>query len=601
MKKNTKIRMIAILCLGLALIFTGIKAGEEFEHIREQQAHTESPDAAPALSADEEFSSYLDDLFRQEVTASTIDLHYTLKNPENYGITEYPISFGAIGEEEDLQDVALLENVNAILKKTDKSALSDKLKLTYDILQDHVNVVLSGQELSLYEEPLRPTTGLQAELPVILAEYSFYREQDIKDYLALLNELPNFFNQILDFEQKKSEAGLFMPSFGAEDIISQCGNFIANKEDNYLLDTFRDKLSLLPELSEEQRNAYIEQNHAAVLEKVIPTYENLMQGISALKDNGKNDRGLSAFDKGKDFYALLVRLYTGSDWSIDEMKQRTEQQRAQDMADAAKLLLKNPTLMEQASTYAFSQTEPTVILEDLQEKTKADFPAPPDTAFTIKYVHPSLEEFMAPAFYLAVPLDDISQNSIYINDSSHYTKMKLYTTLAHEGYPGHLYQNIMERSADLPLIRSLLGTQGYSEGWATYVEMLSYSYANIDKDLAQILELDQSALLSLYATADMGIHWDGWDLAKTKEFFKKYQITDSTTVTSIYHTLVEEPGHYLKYYIGYLGFLDLKVYAKEKFGADYSDYKFHKALMDMGPAQFSILREYLPSYWPKAD
>ena len=149
---------------------------------------------------------------------------------------------------------------------------------------------------------------------------------------------------------------------------------------------------------------------------------------------------------------------------------------------------------------------------------------PPEVGFTIKSVHPSLEEYTAPAFYLTPPLDDISQNCIYINQSKGDTKLKLYTTLAHEGFPGHLYQNVMERSSGLSSIRSLFGSSGYAEGWATYVEMQSFYYADVDPKVAAYLQKNQAALLSLYATADMGIHKDGWTLRDTVDFFASYQI-----------------------------------------------------------------------------
>ena len=305
--------------------------------------------------------------------------------------------------------------------------------------------------------------------------------------------------------------------------------------------------------------------------------------------------------KGKEYYEYLVKAYTGSDKTVSEMQQATVNQRAKDMSDAARLIAEQPDLLTQTSTYAFDLKDPVAILQELQQKMQQDFPTPPDTSFTVKYVHASLEEYMAPAFYLAVPIDDISQNAIYINGANNYQKLKLYTTLAHEGYPGHLYQNIMERSQDFPAIRSLLGTSGYSEGWATYVEMITYSYADIDPKLAALFQKDQSALLSLYATADMGIHYDGWSLADMIDFFGIYQITDKEVLTGIYQLIVEEPAHYLKYYIGYLEFLELKDYAMDIFGEDYSDYQFHEAIMKMGPAQFSVLKKYLPEYYESEE
>ena len=159
-----------------------------------------------------------------------------------------------------------------------------------------------------------------------------------------------------------------------------------------------------------------------------------------------------------------------------------------------------------------------------------DFPAPPDVSYSIKDVHPSLEEYTAPAFYLTPPIDDVSQNCIYINRAKGDKKMQLYTTLAHEGFPGHLYQNVMERSCGLEPIRSLFGSSGYAEGWATYVEMQSFYYADVDRDVAAFLQKKQSAILSLYATADLGIHYDGWSLRDTIDFFGKYKITNKAAI-----------------------------------------------------------------------
>ncbi len=597
MKKRKLLRLATLLCFSLALVVTGLGVNNYLkQHPAGISGHGSSTE-----EHQKEFDTYLEELFTQEVTASTINLHYTLKNPENFGITDYVVTYGDISESSYQQSFFALENMRKVLDSFDKRKLDLSGRLIYDSLYEQTELELSAGEMYLYQEMLRPSTGVQAELPVLMAEYAFYDEKDVLDYLALLNQTKGYFRQILLFQMEKANHGLFMPQFAAEDIISQCKNFIADKENNYLLDTFADKIDAMTELNEEQKQAYKEQNRQAVTESVIPAYEMMIQGLEKLKTSGKNQQGLCHLPKGKEYYEYLVKAYTGSDRSLPIMQEATKEKRARDMSEAAKLLSEEPDLLAQAASYAFSQQDPTAILKELQEKMQQDFPAPPDINFTVKYVHPSLEEFMAPAFYLAVPIDDISQNSIYINGSNHYQKLKLYTTLAHEGYPGHLYQNVMERSQEFPAIRSLLGTSGYSEGWATYVEMIAYQYADMDAKLAQLLQKDQSALLSLYATADMGIHYDGWSLEEMKSFFGEYQITNEEVLTDIYQLIVEEPAHYLKYYIGYLEFLDLKAYAEELYGKDYSDYRFHEALMKMGPARFSILKEYLPEYYKKAE
>lgn len=596
MKNNKYLRAAALLCICMVLMFTGIKAREFFEENRTDV----SINVKESISVQEKFDQYLNDLFCQEVAASTINLHYTLKNPEEYGITKYTVSYGTISDESQNKAVAVLENIKAALNKIDPDKLDRNYQMTYDILTSYVEHELHGANYYLYQEMLRPSTGTQAEIPVLMAEYTFYDEQDVQDYLELLNQMPAYFGQILNFEKQKAEAGLFMSDYAADDIILQCENFISDKENNYLLDTFNDKLAVMEAISAEQKAVYQEENKSAVLDKVIPAYENLINGMQSLKGQGKNQAGLFHFEQGREYYEYLVKAYTGSDMSVEEMKKKTKEQRAEDMSNAAKLIGENPELLVQCTTYTFEEKEPDIILEELQEKMVNDFPTPPDTSFAIKYVHPSLEKYLAPAFYLTVPIDDISRNAIYINGSSNYQKIKLYTTLAHEGFPGHLYQNIMERSQNFPAIRSLLGTSGYAEGWATYVEMISYYYADIDEPLAALLQRDQSALLSLYATADIGIHYDGWGLDETKDFFAEYQITNEEAVTDIFHLIVEEPAHYLKYYIGYLEFLNLKEYTKKTYGEEYSDYKFHEALLKMGPGWFPVLKKYITQYYNNA-
>lgn len=543
------------------------------------------------------FSNYLDQVFRSEITSSTLNMHYTLAHPENYGVNEYPITYGTISSNEGTETSAILENWEYNLNNFDKEGLSTSQQMTYDIMMDFIQEEEPAAKYTLYREILKPTTGIQSQLPVLMAEYTFYDEQDVKDYLELLSCVPDYFLKIVDFEKKKAQKGMFMSSFAAEDIIVQCRNFTAEPENNYMLSTFEDRIDTMEAISPEVAEDYKMQNRQLVTEQIIPSYHNLADEIELLKDTGKNSQGLCYLEDGKDYYTYLVSYTTGSDMPVKKMQKQTEAQRQEDLTGLARLLKENPDITQKCANYSIGTEEPSLILQDLQIKMQQDFPAPPDTSFTIKSVHPSLEAYTAPAFYLTPPIDDISQNSIYINGSKNYTKIQLYTTLAHEGFPGHLYQNIMERSCGLEPIRSLFGSSGYAEGWATYVEMQSYYYADIEKDMAAFLQKNQSALLSLYATADMGIHYDGWSLADTIDFFGKYQITDKGVITQIYQLIVEEPAHYLKYYIGYLEFLNLKEYAMETYGEEYSNYKFHQALMKMGNAPFSILKEYLPQYW----
>ena len=545
----------------------------------------------------EEFSAYLNQIFRSEVTGSTLNMHYNLAHPENYGITDYKVTYGNVSAGRDTEAAAVLENWKKNLKRFRKKDLPVSQQMAYDILEDYILQELPAGKFSLYQEILKPSTGFQSQLPVLLAEYKFYDEKDVQDYLELMAETPALFRKIMDLERIKAEKGLFMADFAVDDVVAQCRSFIQDPANNYLLSTFDDRVDEAGFLTPEQAEQYKQVNRQIVTGEMVPAYQRLAEELSALKGSGKNSGGLCGLKGGREYYEYLVKDTTGSGMSVEEMQAQTEAQRKQDLAELAQIAKNHPDIGQKCVNYQLPTEERELILKDLQGKMQQDFPSPPEVSFQVKEVHPSLEEYTAPAFYLTPPIDDVSQNCIYINKSKGDEKIQLYTTLAHEGFPGHLYQNVMERSCGLEPIRSLFGSSGYVEGWATYVEMQSYYYADVEQDVSAFLQKNQSALLSLYATADMGIHHDGWTLRDTIDFFAAYQIADKATIQQIYQLIVEEPAHYLKYYIGYLEFLNLKEYAKEKFKEDYSDYKFHAALMKMGNAPFYILKEYLPEYY----
>lgn len=542
------------------------------------------------------FDCFCTDLFRESITSNTINLHYTLANPASYGIKDYKVSLGSIGKKSHERSLLELENANHILSGFSREQLSVPEQMTYDVLSDFINAELSGSAYYYYDEPLRSSTGTQAELPILLAEYTFRNKKDVTDYLELLSGLDTYFEGICTFEQEKSEAGLFMSGFAAKNIIAQCEQFLNSKDDHYLVNTFATRIDAAGFLTSEQKDAYKAKNSQIFTEHVLPAYEHLKNCMNELSGTGNNEKGLCHLPDGKNYYTLVIRSCTGTSDSIPELEALVKNRRDSDLSGIGALLKKNPSLAVASESYDLSDSDPTAILNHLKDVITEDFPAPVETTFTVKYVDDALSDYLAPAFYLTAPIDDISQNCIYINPKSNYTKMKLFTTLAHEGYPGHLYQTVMTSTYGIPTVRSILNYPGYTEGWATYVEMQSYHYAGLDEDLATLLQLNQSAILSLYSTADFGIHYEGWSPDDTRDFFAKYGFTDPSTIQEIYELIVEEPGHYQKYYIGYLKFLQLQEQARSILKDDYSNARFHEAILRMGPAPFPILEKYLPVY-----
>ena len=539
-----------------------------------------------AESSDRQFRTFTRSLFQTEVSANTISLHYTLRSPSDYGIADIPATYGSLSSD-SVAAKASVRNVLSSLQEFDPDTLSSKNALTFKILDTYLKNASTGTDYLLYQEPLGPVSGIHTQLPVLLSEYSFYDTQDVETYLALLKETPSYFDSVIRFEQKKAASGLFMPDYQADSVLDTCQSFIDMGKENYLVSTFNERIASLDLLPENKKDSFQKENMKLVTEEIYPAYQNLITAIKSLKGKGMNEQGLSHFPYGKKYYEYLVRQTTGCNESISRLRLMTRAQILEDLSAMQKVLFPADAALTQASV--LEQTSPDSMLDDLRSKITDTFPEIPDVDFQVKYVPESMQDYLSPAFYMIPAIDNLTENVIYINNGQTASGLNLYTTLAHEGYPGHLYQTVYFSASEPDPIRSILDFGGYVEGWATYAEMMSYYLAPLPKTEASLLQKNSSVILGLYALADMGIHYDGWSVTDTVRFFSDYGINDPNAVQSVYKLIIGSPANYLKYYIGYLKFYELKKEMADALGNQFSQKEFHRAVLDVGPAPFEIV------------
>ena len=539
-----------------------------------------------AESSDRQFRTFTRSLFQTEVSANTISLHYTLRSPSDYGIANIPATYGSLSSD-SVAAKASVRNVLSSLQEFDPDTLSSENALTFKILDTYLKNASTGTDYLLYQEPLGPVSGIHTQLPVLLSEYSFYDTQDVETYLALLKETPSYFDSVIRFEQKKAASGLFMPDYQADSVLDTCQSFIDMGKENYLVSTFNERIASLDLLPENKKDSFQKENMKLVTEEIYPAYQNLITAIKSLKGKGMNEQGLSHFPYGKKYYEYLVRQTTGCNESISRLRLMTRAQILEDLSAMQKVLFPADAALTQASV--LEQTSPDSMLDDLRSKITDTFPEIPDVDFQVKYVPESMQDYLSPAFYMIPAIDNLTENVIYINNGQTASGLNLYTTLAHEGYPGHLYQTVYFSASKPDPIRSILDFGGYVEGWATYAEMMSYYLAPLPKTEASLLQKNSSVILGLYALADMGIHYDGWSVTDTVRFFSDYGINDPNAVQSVYKLIIGSPANYLKYYIGYLKFYELKKEMADALGNQFSQKEFHRAVLDVGPAPFEIV------------
>lgn len=589
--------------------------------------------------ADAEFESFTEEFFLNELQTNPIHFHYSVDDPTTYRIDESALRMPVYRAGEAANDIYALSLLSEQLKKYENRKLSDNNRYLCRLMQTYIDTLSRTAAHPYFSEPLSPSSGAPAELPILLAEYRIDTVSDIELYLSILTQIPEYFDGLIVYEREKAAAGLFMSDLTVDKVIRQCTSLMnpeqLNNNTHFLEVTFNTRLQELIRqnlLTEEEAAAYQSENNRLLTTVVAPAYDRLADELTLLRGSGEDICGLAHRPGGREYYEALLRLQTGSCRNIDEIKRLLYNDLSSNYNALGHLLASDDTIRDRLTQDAslLPEMSPEDILTRLQSAIQQDYPAIPadtgDSAIecTVKYVDDSLESYTAPAFYMTPPIDNVLNNTIYINALDTPDELSLFTTLAHEGYPGHLYQTVYSQrfrsqSGTTPLT-NVLYYGGYVEGWAVYAEMSSYDYA---AELAGkshpeaagyylACRLDRQIQLCLYSLLDIAIHYDGASYEDVQKIFASFGSLDDATIAAIYAYIAEEPCNYPKYYLGYLEILELKKQAavvwynaRQTDGARHKTingsvmndheflYYFHRFLLENGPADFGTLSELL--------
>lgn len=539
-----------------------------------------------------EFAKLTGRMFKDYLSGNTVNMHSMVLSPKDFGITDYQVTLGDFSPEGFKTTNNELCRSLQELNQIDYDSLNEGEKLTYRIIKTKLADSLQYCDYYLLDEYLSAGDGQQQLLPVYLAEYSFNSEKDIQDYLQILRMSREFFSGLLEFERLKAESGTFMNEFQADNVISQCKEFIKDKENHYLVTTFNDRIRKLDYLTEDEKDSYIRLNKDHLEQYYFPSYEDIASSMEELKKSSKNLGGLCNYENGKIYYEGLVRTKTGSSKSISDIQAILENALASDTIKLHEIYSSNPDIENRLKDFSDKYKDIGSTVKNLYKDISGHFPEPAVSSsdVTIHSVPDSMEKYEAPAYYLSPPIDCLTKNAIYINGLNYDGKSvsELIPVLAHEGFPGHLYQTTYFRNTKPDNIRLIQSFPGYAEGWGTYAELYSYYLTGLDETAAEYNARYTSLALELYSLIDIYVNYNGWTLAKLIEYGSSWGLDDSAAI-KIYHAVIESPCSYLQYSVGYLEILNLKDEAMMRLGDSFSIKDFHKFILDTGPAQFEII------------
>ena len=551
------------------------------------------------FAAEEQFQEMIHNLFYDTVTSSGLTMHSMLTDPEAYGITEYPETLGDYSIQALQDNYAELREDYEKLLSIDRSALSPELQTDYDILLEYMETEQEGEKFLLYDHPFSAISGVQVELPIVLAEYSFRTPEDAEHYLALLSSIDEYYDQLLKYVQAQKEAGIFLSDQTISDVLDSCQSYLDAPETGMMAETFLSRLDSLTELSQEDREALISRNEEILKNDFTAAYVTLTEGLEDMKGHAESPSGASSLPNGTEYYEYLLKSSTYTSYRNPKaLKDAIAGRMLDELDHAQELMSQDPELIHDLYQFDFSIQDPEDALTDLQTKLLTDFPEVPAYAYEVRTLPEALEPYTSPAFYLSPPIDTQNENFIYINQSSVAARNDIYTVMAHEGYPGHLYQCNYFNTVNHSLLRSLMSFSCYVEGWATYVQYLAYQWDDqIHPELAELLAINESAYLALYALVDYQVNYEGMTVEELGEFLHElFRISNPEAADSLYQIVCEDPANYMKYYVGYLEISEMREKAEEVLGNDFDAKAFHTFLLDFGPAPFSLIWKHFDEW-----
>lgn len=552
------------------------------------------------------FEAFAKDLFVEEVSANSLDLHFTLRDYEAYGIERPVPSLLGEGVDEDYYADKLAE-----LLTFDCDALSRENQIAYLTLKQDFEASEAANDLTYTGTNFNPSSGLHTNLITVFTEYEFTCAEDVEDYLVYLSEVPEVFDLLVEDERSLVEQGYGLSDATLDFVIEQCEDVYGNGTDSPILSVNNEKIAELG-LSASDTEDYQNRNKEAIVGTFLPAYRDLIEELKAFKGKGTNDLGLSNYGEGgKDYYAYLLKSTVGYAGSVDDLFQGLQNELTDIYNELIDTLYASDVAFTAYETWMKwyydgngplpQPTDPIGVLDYFAEEVEQLFPSIGETTYSVKYVPEELQSSYANvlAYYLIPPIDDYLHGSITVNQNSGGTPAQLLMTLAHEGYPGHLYQNVYFGNSDPLPIRQLYSYSCYTEGWAVYSEceaLRLYPFGGYSNYVYRFSKMDTYINYILSVLVEIGVHYYSWTVEDVASFLTSNGMVPDTA-EEFTQSIAMMPGVYISYGVGIYMMSSLRDYAESVLASDFDEVEFNTLILDIGPCNYDVLNAMVKEYY----
>lgn len=527
-------------------------------------------------------------------------IYSIIENPKKLGI-DMDVTGLEVATYQDYKDSAnASQKIQDKLKSFAYDDLNQDQKITYDLLKDATkDATASKDKFYLTTNYFDVTNGVHANLALNLYFMDFKSKDALDAMIKVMKSTKKVFPKYVDFEKERQDHGFGMSKTYLGEVIEQVHTFNTQNHD-YLLEGNNQKIDEATFLDGAEKQKYKEKIKNAYDQELIPAFQQLEVDLNTIKVKTKDqDASLADYKGGKKYYEEMIKETTGFD-SVSEFREFLQEEKMNISFEAQALVNEYPSLQEEM--LAPSEEEPVYtkatsvaeVLSHFEEivNTNEEFPKIKKFDYQMDEVPVSLQEiFKAAAAYYVGPYDNPDASEQMILNGSY--SQSDYGTIAHEGYPGHMYQNHYFRNTGANVIRSILANSGYSEGWAVYADKAMGKYAE-DKALVSYYSLNENFVYIFMMEIDMMIHYDNASREDVYEFMKEtFESDDEEALKQQYEQILEDPAIFFPYYGYYFRLKSLKEEVKDEWGKDYTEYKFNKKILDLGALPYDLLEKYM--------
>jgi len=490
-----------------------------------------------------------------------------------------------------------------VLRSFDRETLSSEEQVSYDVYEWYLDDMVRGGEFMYYDYPATffPVTAVHEGVLYFFTDLHPLADlQDAENYVSRLGKVDTKFEQLLEGLRLREDEGIIPPMFATQ--------WAADAVHTPFYEAFEEKLDALEVVFPTEKDALLESAEKAIDKTVLPAYNSLVDYLEHLESIGSTKDGLWQFPKGDAYYAYLLRHYTTTSMTPEEIHQLglLELDRIHAEMDAIFEELgydtdaSLPDLFDQVASDGGTIPAGEVMstYESIIQTAEENL----DLAFNIR-PKAKLQVVASPikGMYVHASLDGSRPGAFHAGSGQSAEDWYAMPTLAyHEAVPGHHFQISLAQEADLPLFRSLVGNLGYTEGWALYAEQLAWELGWYDDDpYGNIGRLQAEAFRAARLVVDTGIHTKEWTFSQAQDFFTEnvgFKRGDSIDPEGQIARYIVWPGQSTSYKIGMIKMLKIRQRAMDQLGDQFDLKEYHNLVLSNGSMPLEVLERVVDDY-----